>query len=310
MDTYLVTGANGFVGKEVVRQLLNNGNNVTAIGRHKPDLNVQFIKADICDTQAIRGALQDKKFDYVFHLASLPIDTGDPYQMVNTNVYGCLNLLEEARKIKPEKFVLASSISAYEWFPATKFNAPDYLPVDEEHPCRPKDMYSVTKRMQELLIQTYYWQYKVPAVALRVTAVIGPDGKGGGQGWREIAVQLSKGERVQIPHMSASEKCHYVDIRDVARMFIAAAKSDVHGGEIFNCCGPKAVTGAEFAEIVHRYYPDIIVEYGFPWSMAQGNEIEFDMSKAKEILGYEPQFGLADSIQYLKAWIDGGNLKD
>ena len=309
MSNYLITGASGFVGREVVRQVLADDGHVTAMGRHKPDLDVEFISADIRDRHAVAEALKDKKYDYILHIASLPIDTGDPYNMVDTNVYGCLNLLEAARRIKPKKFVFASSISAYEWFPATKFNPPDYLPVDEDHPCRPKDMYSATKRMQELLVRTYYWQYKVPAVGLRVTAVIGPDGRGGGQGWREIAEQLSRGEQVQIPHMSADEKCHYIDIRDVAGLFIAAAKSgDASSGEIFNCCGPKAVTGAEFARAVNKYYPDIVVEFGFPWSMAQGGEIEFSMKKAEDMLGFKPKHCLDDSIRHLKDWIDEGNL--
>jgi nucleoside-diphosphate-sugar epimerase len=59
-------------------------------------------------------------------------------------------MLQIARATRVSRFVLASSISAYEWYPGTKFNPPDYMPVDERHPCRPKDMYSVSKYMQEL----------------------------------------------------------------------------------------------------------------------------------------------------------------
>jgi len=98
-------------------------------------------------------------------------------EMINVNVKGLQNFLEFDRNSKPRKVVVASSISAYGWYPATKFNSPDYIPVDESHPCRPKDMYSATKRMQELMLITYYKQYSVPAVALRLTAVVGPHGR-------------------------------------------------------------------------------------------------------------------------------------
>ena len=59
--------------------------------------------------------------------------------------------------------------------------------MTEEHPCRPQDIYASTKRMQEILAETYYHQYNVPTTALRVTAVVGPHGRGGGAMWREFA---------------------------------------------------------------------------------------------------------------------------
>jgi len=170
-------------------------------------------------------------------------------------------------------------------------------------------MYSSTKLMQEILATTYYHQYGLPCCALRLTAVAGPNGQGGGRGWRQTAEQLAEGKSVQIPHLSLDERCHYVDVRDVARMMLYCCKSDSANGEIFNCCGPYPVTGQEFADIIHRYYPDITVETGFPWSMAQGNEISFSMQKAKDIMGFEPSYNLGDSIAYIKEWIDTGGLE-
>jgi UDP-glucose 4-epimerase len=230
--------------------------------------------------------------------------------MVRLNVNGCLNLLEYARKTKMSRVAIASSISAHEWYPATKFNAPDYMPVDEDHPCRPKDMYSTTKRIQELLAQTYYHEYGVPTTLLRLTAVVGPHGCGGGRGWRAFAEQLAEGKRVQIPHLTADEVCHYVDVRDVARMFLTVLDHPGAVGEVFNCCGPTPTRGTEFIEIVRNAAPGIEVEVGFPWSMAQGGEIAFSMRKAKRLLGFEPIYSLADSIKNIKEWVDAGGLEN
>jgi len=309
MKTILITGATGFVGGEVVTQLLQTGEKIIALGRTEPKEDIDFIQADLTDSENLTKALEGKKFDCVMHLASLPGDTGNPQQMVSVNVNGCLNLLEYARETNVQRFVLASSISAYEWYPSTKFNPPDYLPVNENHPCRPKDMYATTKRMQELLIITYHKQYGLPTTALRLTAVVGPRGKGGGRGWREIAEQMAEGKLVKIPHFSADEVCHYVDIRDVARMFITAGEHPEAVGEIFNCCGSKAVSGSEFAEIAKSIISGIEVEYGFPWSMAQGEKIEFDMSKAERMIGFKPLYHLEDSIRSIKDWIDAGGLE-
>jgi len=309
MEHILLTGAAGFVGSQVLRYAVGQGKKVTGLDRYPLVNDVPLIEADLSEAASLESALGGKTFTHIFHFASLPGDTGDPEQMARVNINGCLNLLEYARRTKVDRFVLASSISAYEWYPATKFNPPDYMPVDENHPCRPKDMYSTTKRTQELLVETYYHQYGLPTVILRQTAVVGPHGKGGGRGWRTFAEMLGEGRRVQIPHLTAEELCHYVDVRDVARMFLVVAAHPRAPGEIFNCCGPAPTRGTEFIEIVKGLFPGITVEVGFPWSMAQGGEIAFDMSKAKKLLGFEPIYSLEDSIRSIKEWIEAGGLE-
>lgn len=310
VKSVLVTGAAGYVGTEVTRQLVLQGYEVTALDMLKPDADVAWINVDFTDKAALDTAMEGKSFDVIMHIASLPGDTGDPYQMMRVNVHGTLNLLELARKLQVKRFAQVSSISAYEWYPATKFNKPDSMPVDETHHCRPKDMYSTSKRMQELLCRTYWWEYKVPTVAIRLTAVVGAHAKGGGRGWRVFAEQMSEGKKVEIPHFKAEELCHYVDVRDVARMLIAVSESDSAVGEVFNCCGPRAVRGYEIAQWVQELVPGVEVVYGFPWSMAQGDEIEFSMEKAKKLIGFEPRYSMKDSITYIKEWIDAGGLTE
>ncbi|MBM3774132.1 MAG: NAD(P)-dependent oxidoreductase [Acidobacteria bacterium] len=310
MERVLVTGAAGYVGREVVRRLLASGKKVTGLARNRANPECDSIRADLADAPSLARALANRAFDSILHLASLPGDTGDPQQMVAVNVTGFLNLLEYARRAGAGRVVLASSISAYGWYPGTRFDPPDFLPVREEHPCRPKDIYSTSKRAQELLAMTYQHQYGVPASVLRLTAVVGPRGSGGGRGWRDFAQQLAAGRRVQIPHFSAEEQCHYVDYRDVARMFLTAAEHPGAAGEIFNCAGPAPVRGAQFVEIVRALAPGIEIDFGFPWSMAQGHEISFDMSKARRLLGFEPVYSLADSIASILAWTEGGGLAE
>ena len=184
------------------------------------------------------------------------------------------------------------------------------MPVDEAHPARPKDIYASTKRMQEILAMTYYHQYGLPVTALRLTAVVGPGGRGGGRGWREFAEMLAAGESVQIPHFSLDELCHYVDLRDAARMHIVAGEHPNAPGEVFNCCGPGPTRGSEFAAIVESVAPGIQVNTGFPWSMAQGGEIEFDMSKARRLLDFAPRYTLRETVQSIKEWVDGGGLEE
>jgi len=311
MGKHLVVGGSGYVGRELVRLLATRGNDVYVLGRSACPQGMPgtWLQGDITARDSLQSALGQLRPEVIYHVASLPGDTGDPVQMVTVNLLGLTHMLVYARDVGVKRFVLSSSISAYEWYPATKFNAPDYVPVDEKHPTRPKDMYSATKRAQEILAMTFFHQYGLPVTILRLTAVVGPEGRGGGRSYRAFAEALLEGKRVQIPHFTMEEVCHYVDIRDVARMHIVAGEHPAAVGEIFNCCGPAPTRGSEFAEIVRRCVPGIEVEVGFPWSMAQGNEIVFDMRKARRLLEFEPQYTLEDSVCSIAAWVNAGGLE-
>jgi nucleoside-diphosphate-sugar epimerase len=309
---HLVVGGSGYVGRALCLQLAEQGEEVATLNRSDGNIDdrIEWIQGDITDAGDLKRALADKKFNVIYHVASLPGDTGDPLQMVEVNLVGLTNMLNFARESGVDGFVHSSSISAYEWYPATKFSAPDYEPVDEAHPCRPRDMYASSKRMQEILAMTFYHQYELPVSSLRLTAVVGPGGRGGGRGWREFAEKLAEGKSVQIPHFSLEEVCHYVDSRDVAGMHIAAGAHEKAHGEIFNCCGPGETSGNDFAQAIQKHYPGIEVETGFPWSMAQGGRISFDMSKAARLIDFRPQFTVEDSVLAIKAWIDSGGLDE
>jgi nucleoside-diphosphate-sugar epimerase len=309
MGKVLVVGANGFVGTELIKQLKEHGDKILALdNRTITDKTVDSVLADITNVEGIKKALDGREIDIIYHLASLPGDSGNPYDMINVNISGLQNMLEWARANPVKRYVLASSICAYQWYPVTKFIAPDYLPVDEKHPCSPKDMYSTTKRMQELLALTYCSQYKVPVTVLRLTVVVGPDGKGGGIGWREFAKKLRVGKKVQIPYLTPEELCHYVDLRDVGRMSIVVAEHPDATGEIFNCCAAEPTLGSEFVQIVKKLVPGIEVECDYPLGLAQGGQISFSMEKAKKILGYEPKYTFADAVKSVTDWINAGGL--
>ena len=109
MDSVLITGSTGFVGTEVVKQLLECGKKVTGLSHKSIKDRIPYIKADITDYKKLMIALDNKSFDYIMHIASLPGDTGNPVEMINMNINGTQNILEFARKNKIKKFILASS---------------------------------------------------------------------------------------------------------------------------------------------------------------------------------------------------------
>ena len=93
-------------------------------------------------------------------------------------------------------------------------------------------------------------------------------------------------------------------------MHIVAGTHPGAVGEIFNCCGPKATSGKEFAQAVKDIIPQAKVKFGYPWSMAQGGEVEFDMGKMEKLLGYKPQYTISDSLRNIFDWISKSGLEN
>src|SRR5579872_352390 len=111
MDNILVTGASGYVGQALVTLGLAEGKHLTALGRTPPGAGVDFTECDLTNSAALERVLSNRQFSHIIHIASLPGDTGDPQEMLRVNANGCLNMLEVARRMKVQRFVLTSSIS-------------------------------------------------------------------------------------------------------------------------------------------------------------------------------------------------------
>ena len=176
MARYLVTGAAGFIGSNIVEELVRRGQEVRALDNLSTGRSsnlesllsgIEFIKGDIGDSSVLAQAL--KGVDYVLHQAALPSvprSVTDPLASHEANATGTLKVLIAARDAGVKRVVYASSSAVYG-------NSPT-LPKREEMPTDPLSPYAVNKLAGEQYCKVFSLVYGLPTVALRYFNVFGP----------------------------------------------------------------------------------------------------------------------------------------
>jgi len=189
MDTVLVTGAAGFIGMHVARQLLAGGHNVLGVDNlndyYDPALkearlkqlrtfaNFQFEKVDVADRKAIGELFAAHRFPRVVHLAAqagVRHSLVDPHAYVDANVAGFLNVLEGCRHYGCRHLVYASSSSVYGGNTRVPFRTSDNV----DHPL---SLYGATQKANDLMAHAYAHLFPLPATGLRFFTVYGPWGR-------------------------------------------------------------------------------------------------------------------------------------
>lgn len=149
----LVTGSDGFIGRELVKRLHDKGYMVYDFDRNKGDIaNFSF---------------NYNKLDHIIHLASevfVPASWENPLIFYQTNVLGTINILELCRKKKCSVTYISSYL----------YGTPKYLPVDEQHPMEPSSPYNHSKFLAEEACRYYSETFHVPVVVFRPVNIYGP----------------------------------------------------------------------------------------------------------------------------------------
>ncbi|MCD4827124.1 MAG: GDP-mannose 4,6-dehydratase [Acholeplasmataceae bacterium] len=188
-DTYLVTGAAGFIGYYLSKRLLIEGYNVVGVDNLNDyyDVNLKytrlellnessnfkFHKIDISDKLALENIFKTYKIDYVINLAAqagvrYSIENPDVY--IQSNIIGTYNILEMCRHYHIKHLVYASSSSVYGANKKVPYEETDFV----DHPV---SLYAATKKSNELMAHTYSHLYDIPSTGLRFFTVYGPLGR-------------------------------------------------------------------------------------------------------------------------------------
>jgi len=241
---YLVTGGAGFIGSNIVSELLKQNKKVRVIdnfatGRKEniaPFMNrIEFIDGDIRDYWTVLEAVKD--VDYVLHQAALPSvirSVMNPLTSNEVNITGTLNLLEASRHTGVKKFVMASSSSVY--------GESETLPKHEDMVPAPLSPYANNKLAGEHYCMIYDRLYDLPTVALRYFNVFGPNQDPSSQYSAVIPkfiFALLSGTQPTI-FGDGEQSRDFTYIANTVYANILAAENDDVRGEIFNvACGER-----------------------------------------------------------------------
>jgi nucleoside-diphosphate-sugar epimerase len=275
-ENVVVTGGAGRLGTYVVDRLRNKCSvtvlDVKPLSGPQAD-GLRQIQSSITDYAAMRAAFEGQ--DAVIHLAAIPNPRSAPADVTfNTNVQGAWAVLQAAEDAGVKRVVVASSDSVF----GLSYNPPDwppkYLPVDEDHPVRPTEFYSLSKQVTEVIAQSYAHRRKLEVLAIRPVHIVFPP---------EYPELEARGSDVQNYHFWA-----YVSPEDVAQGFDLALRSSYKGYEVFLISAADGLNARPTLEMARERWatlpevrrPEIYEKNPFASVI--------DTTRARDRLGYEP----------------------
>ena len=283
----LVTGGSGFIGRRVVRALLDGGNEVTSADRHEfADDRVQSVVGDLCDPAVVTQAIQPGT-DAIIHLAavtSVVQSMADPVGTYKLNVAATASLLERARQVGVRSFLLASTN-------AVTGNV-GKATINESVPLRPLTPYGATKAAGEMLLSAYVASYGMHGAALRFSNVYGPGMESKDSFIPRLMRAARDGTGVQV-RGDGSMLRDVVHVDDVVAGLLLAWRAGHHGPLILGSGHSVSVNEMVDAARVVTGAP-IPVEY-VPVGPGEMPAVIIDISAARA-LGYEPGHDLKAGI--------------
>ena len=318
--TWLVTGAAGFIGSNLVEALLRGGQTVVGLDNfatgHQRNLDelssllpdqysdrFRMVEGDIRD----RSTCQDivRGVDYVLHqaaLGSVPRSIDDPMTSHDVNITGFLNMLESARQAHVKRFVYAASSSTYG-------DSPD-LPKREDRIGNPLSPYAVTKLVDELYAAVYARTYGFHATGLRYFNVFGPrqDPKGAYAAvipkW--VAAMIT-GDAVTINGDGSTTRDFCFVANAVQANIRAALAPDEAQGEVYNVAVGDRTCLLDLFELIRtglaghqvQYHQDPVLA---PFRKGDVRDSQASIDKAQQLLGYAPTHTLKQGITDALPW--------
>lgn len=272
-DKVVCTGGSGRLGRTVV-DVLRDRCDVTVLDLRPPEQEVPYVEADITDHAALVRAFAGQ--EAVIHLAAVPNPrTTTPEATFRTNVMGTWAVLDAAQEAGVRRVVVTSSDAATGLHYNPKDWGPQYLPIDEAHPLRPSENYSLSKQVTENVARAYAHGGKLEVMVIRPTHVVFE------QEWPELR---DRGADVDNYHLWS-----YVEPVDVAEaMSLCLGRPDGAYDTFFISAADTLSDRPTLEMFEERFGP--LPEVRRPdLYRDRPNAAIWDITRAREVLGYEPR---------------------
>jgi nucleoside-diphosphate-sugar epimerase len=311
--TALVTGGSGFIGRHLVRRLLEEGQQVRVLDVREPDFkDVEVVLGDLGDPATVDRAVAGA--DVIYHLAV--VRTGTAAEHVRGTVTGTANVVESALKHRVSKLVYLSTIAILDALAAHR----NRQPVTEDWPLDPnpekRGRYSQIKFEAEQIVLKAVRERKLGAVILRPAQVIGP---GAPLVTRAVARRL---DHTLLMFGDPNLVLPLVYVDDLVDAIRLAAESKFFDGSIFHIIDPAEITKAElvrqyaaankfkivriplFAFCVFAFGMELagkILRRPPPYSVYRVRSVvapmRFDCTRAEKLLGWRPRVGVRAGVE-------------
>ena len=306
----LVTGADGFIGSHIAKELIDKGVKVTTIVRDLKKTNnldilnlrdkINIVHGNLVNFEDCERAINEYDIEFCFHIAAQAIvgpANRSPLSTFESNIKGTWNILETCRLSKTIKgLIIASSDKAY--------GQQKKLPYTEDSPLKGYFPYDASKACAEMLARSYYMTYNLPLAITRNANTYGPADMNLNRIIPDVVTKLIRNEQPIIRSDGTPER-DYIFIKDAVNAYIVLAENlhreDVVG-QAFNFGTGKPIS-------VLDLYKKIIKLMGKnvePKILGEAkNEIDrqyLDSQKAKKILNWEAKYDLESGLKETVDW--------
>jgi len=302
MKKYLVTGGAGFIGSNIVKRILKQGDFVRVVdnfstGRKEnikeflDNLNFELMEGDLTDMKVAENAVKD--MDFVLHQAAIPSvqrSVEDPIKSNDANINATLNILVASKDAKIKRFVYAASSSVY--------GENLQLPKKEDMSAMPISPYALQKYASERYCQIFWKIYHLPTISLRYFNVFGPNQDPNSQYSAVIPKFIKAVLRGAKPvvYGNGEQSRDFTFVDNVVDINLLSAKSEKGFGEVFNVgCGDQI----SLNQLLKMLKDILKVNFDADYEVARPGDVlhsRADISKAKEILGYSPEIEMKEGL--------------
>ncbi|MDR1572120.1 MAG: NAD(P)-dependent oxidoreductase [Clostridiales Family XIII bacterium] len=303
----LITGGYGFIGMYATARLMERGHSVyifDTLPGPPPGMEGHFagtaaIRGDLLNPLSLAEAISKNGIDSIIHLAALRNNDSKrfPYAAFKLNCEGTMNCFEAARIAGLSRVCYASSVAVLGRFEFFSKNVRDMDLLADDAPCRPSNVYGVTKLFCEMMGEQYRERYGMSIIGVRLPIIFGAGKKGGSRSshYNELIEKSAVGEAVSVKAVK-HEKFNIQYVKDSAKALVCACLAEPGRGGVYNS-GGAIITMEAYVQAIKNVFPRADITLIDDPGASIIDDTCIDSRLAAEEIGFTPEFSLEQGIK-------------